>query len=137
MTSCVIIFTQRVKCMTRCYIILEEADRMSDPHWPEGVTVTGPAVTGAITPTYLEVLTPAALNFVAKLQRPYDSRRLELLTNRAERQQKIDRGDLPDFLPETAHIRSNRSWHVAPIPPDLQRRHVEITAPTHPKALHH
>jgi malate synthase len=32
-------------------------------------------------------------------------------------------------------IRSDRSWHVAPIPADLQRRHVEITGPTDRKML--
>jgi malate synthase len=116
--------------MTRCYIIPEEADRMSDPHWPAGVTVTGPT-----PPAYLEVLTPAALKFVAKLQRTFDPRRHALLQRRADRQQQIDRGDLPDFLPETAAIRSDRAWHVAPIPPDLQRRHVEITGPTERKML--
>jgi malate synthase len=97
---------------------------------PDGVTVTGP-----ISPEYAGVLTPEALSFVARLQRAFNPRRLELLQKRAERQQKIDRGVLPDFLPETAHIRSDRSWHVAPIPPDLQRRHVEITGPTERKML--
>jgi malate synthase len=108
---------------------------MSEPQWPAGVTVTGPAITGAITPEYQTVLTPAALSFVAKLHRMFDPRRRELLHMRAERQLKIDRGELPDFLPETAAIRSDRSWHVAPIPPDLQRRHIEITGPTERKML--
>ena len=103
---------------------------MTEPRWPEGVTVTGP-----ITPEYQAVLTPAALSFVARLQRAFNPRRLELLQRRAERQLKIDRGELPDFLPETAPIRSDRSWRVAPIPPDLQRRHVEITGPTERKML--
>src|SRR5512136_1661967 len=103
---------------------------MTETRWPEGVTVTGP-----ITPEYQAVLTPAALSFVARLQRAFNPRRLELLHRRAERQQKIDRGELPDFLPETARIRSDRSWRVASIPPDLQRRHVEITGPTDRKML--
>src|SRR5512136_441859 len=103
---------------------------MTETRWPEGVTVTGP-----ITPEYQAVLTPAALSFVARLQRAFNPRRLELLHRRAERQQKIDRGELPDFLPETAHIRSDRSWRVAPIPHDLQRRHVEITGPAERKML--
>ena len=103
---------------------------MTEPHWPEGVTVTGP-----VTPEYQTVLTPEALSFVAKLHRTFDPRRRELLQQRAERQLKIDRGELPDFLPETAAIRSDRSWHVAPIPPDLQRRHIEITGPTERKML--
>jgi malate synthase len=121
--------------MTRCYIILEEADRMSEPQWPAGVTVTGPAISGAITPEYQTILTPAALSFVAKLHRTFDPRRRELLQQRADRQLQIDRGELPDFLPETAPIRLDRSWHVAPIPPDLQRRHIEITGPTERKML--
>lgn len=103
---------------------------MTEPRWPAGVTVTGP-----ITPEYQAVLTPEALSFVAKLQRTFDPRRCELLEKRAERQHKIDRGELPDFLAETAPIRSDRSWRVAPIPADLQRRHVEITGPTERKML--
>ncbi|CAG0937336.1 malate synthase [Thermoflexales bacterium] len=103
---------------------------MSDSPWPEGVTVVG-----RLTPEYETVVTPAALNFVARLHRTFDPRRRELLEQRAARQQQIDRGNLPDFLPETAHIRSDRSWHVAPIPLDLQRRHVEITGPTERKML--
>ncbi len=103
---------------------------MSELRWPEGVTVTGP-----ITPEYQEVLTPAALSFVAKLQRAFNARRRELLQKRAERQKAIDAGQLPDFLPETAPVRSDRAWRVAPIPADLQRRHVEITGPAERKML--
>ena len=104
---------------------------MSEPHWPEGVTVTG-----SITPEYQAVLTPAALSFVAKLQRTFRSAPPANCCKSAPSGScKIDRGELPDFLPETAHIRSDRSWHVAPIPPDLQRRHVEITGPTDRKML--
>ena len=97
---------------------------------PDGVMVTG-----AITPEYAAVLTPDALSFMATLQRSFNARRLELLAQRAERQLTIDAGTLPDFLPDTAHIRSDRAWHVAPIPADLQRRHVEITGPTDQKML--
>jgi len=97
---------------------------------PDGVTVTGP-----ITPEYAAVLSPDALSFIAKLQRSFNARRLELLAKRAERQLKIDAGELPDFLPDTAHIRSDPTWHVAPIPADLQRRHIEITGPTDKKML--
>lgn len=97
---------------------------------PEGVVVTG-----AMTPDFDSVLTPEAFSFVARLQRTFNRRRLDLLRKRAERQSAIDAGRLPDFLPETAHIRSDRSWHVAPIPADLQQRHVEITGPTDRKML--
>ena len=78
---------------------------------------------------------PRRIEFCCQVTAHVRSRRRELLQRRAERQLKIDRGELPDFLPETAPIRSDRSWHVAPIPPDLQRRHVEITGPTERKML--
>jgi malate synthase len=95
----------------------------------------GVVVTGAMMPDFDSVLTPEALSFVARLQRTFNQRRLDLLKGRAERQAAIDAGTLPDFLPETAPIRADRSWRVAPIPADLQRRHVEITGPTDRKML--
>ena len=97
---------------------------------PDGVSVVG-----EMGPEYAAILTPQALSFVARLQRTFNARRLELLQKRAERQKAIDAGQLPDFLPETAHIRSDRSWRVAPVPADLQRRHVEITGPADRKML--
>ena len=41
---------------------------------------------------------------------------------------------LPDFLPETAHIRE-AEWTVAPIPHDLLDRRVEITGPVDRKMI--
>lgn len=35
-------------------------------------------------------------------------------------------GELPDFLESSAHIRSDPDWRVKPVPPRLQRRHVDI-----------
>ncbi len=78
--------------------------------------------------TYPEILTPEAMSFVVKLERKFGPRRLELLRLRKERQARLDAGELPDFLPETAQIRSG-SWQVAPVPADLQDRRVEITGP--------
>ena len=96
---------------------------------PPGVEVRGPAVAG------LErVLTPEALEFVARLQRQFGARRLELLAARKRRQAVLDRGVLPDFLPETADVRSG-SWSVAPAPADLADRRVEITGPAEPKMM--
>jgi malate synthase len=77
---------------------------------------------------YPEILTDEAMDFVCSLERKFGQRRRELLQMRKERQARLDAGELPDFLPETAHIR-NGSWHVAPVPPDLQDRRVEITGP--------
>ncbi len=86
-------------------------------------------------PRYGEILTPAALRFLAALHRRFDGRRRELLDARAARQRRFDAGELPDFLRETARIREDASWTVAPIPADLQDRRVEITGPVDRKMV--
>jgi malate synthase len=91
------------------------------------LTVRGPAV-----PRQDDVLTPAALEFVADLQREFGVRRDELLARRRERRDEIARTHRLDFLPGTADVRAG-SWQVAPAPPDLVDRRVEITGPTEPK----
>jgi malate synthase len=82
-----------------------------------------------------EVLTTDALDFVAGLHHAFDQRRRELLAARVERQHRFDSGELPDFLPETAHIRDDPTWSVAPAPADLDDRRVEITGPVEPKMM--
>ncbi|MEU9947937.1 malate synthase A [Streptomyces sp. NBC_01336] len=77
-----------------------------------------------------EVLTPAALAFVAELHRRFTPRRNELLARRGERRAEIARTSTLDFLPETAAIRADDSWKVAPAPAALNDRRVEITGPT-------
>lgn len=77
-----------------------------------------------------EVLTDAALAFVAELHRQFTPRRDELLARRAERRAEIARTSTLDFLPETAAIRADDSWKVAPAPAALNDRRVEITGPT-------
>ncbi|MFF8571744.1 malate synthase A [Streptomyces sp. CA-100214] len=81
-------------------------------------------------PRQEEVLTDAALAFVAELHRRFTPRRDELLARRAERRASIARTSTLDFLPETADIRADDSWKVAPAPAALQDRRVEITGPT-------
>ncbi|MFE9702208.1 malate synthase A [Streptomyces sp. NPDC005930] len=81
-------------------------------------------------PRQEEVLTDAALAFVAELHRRFTPRRDELLTRRAERRAEIARTSTLDFLPETAAIRADDSWKVAPAPAALNDRRVEITGPT-------
>ncbi|MGP4000480.1 malate synthase A [Streptomyces sp. 8N706] len=76
-----------------------------------------------------EVLTDAALAFVAELHRRFTPRRDELLARRRERRAEIARTSSLDFLPETAHIREG-DWQVAPAPAALDDRRVEITGPT-------
>ncbi|MFE4574483.1 malate synthase A [Streptomyces chartreusis] len=81
-------------------------------------------------PRQEEVLTEPALAFVAELHRRFTPRRDELLARRAGRRAEIARTSTLDFLPETAAIRADDSWRVAPCPPALQDRRVEITGPT-------
>ena len=96
---------------------------------PNGIETTVP-----ISEPFGQILTPEALAFVAKLHRNFNDRRKELLQRREERQAQIDRGQYPDFLPETAAIRQ-ADWKVAPIPADLLDRRVEITGPTDRKMV--
>src|SRR3977135_2912003 len=95
----------------------------------EQVVVTGPNK-GRFT----EVLTPEALAFVARLQREFGRRRLELLQKRDERQTRLDAGEGPQFLAETEPVRKSE-WTIAKAPKDLQDRRVEITGPTDRKML--
>ena len=87
-----------------------------------------------VTPAYAEILTPAALAFVAKLVHEFRDTRAELLSHRRDRQIALDAGQLPDFLPETAHIRAT-DWRVASIPGDLMDRRTEITGPVERKMI--
>jgi malate synthase len=77
-----------------------------------------------------EVLTPEALAFLAELHRRFAPRRAELLALRQRRRAEIARTGTLDFLPETAHIRDDPQWRVAPAPAALDDRRVEITGPT-------
>ncbi|WP_233507175.1 malate synthase [Jiangella anatolica] len=97
------------------------------------VRVTGPAVPGAD-----EILTPAALRFLADLHRRFAGRRAELLAARQERRQRIADGENPDFLPETKAIRDDPEWRVPPLPAglldpgaDVGRADFEDTATPH------
>ncbi|MFE9407043.1 malate synthase A [Streptomyces sp. NPDC006530] len=80
-------------------------------------------------PRQEEVLTDAALAFVAELHRNFTARRDELLTRRRDRRAEIARTSTLDFRPETAEIRAG-DWKVAPAPAALNDRRVEITGPT-------
>jgi malate synthase len=95
---------------------------------------SGMQLHASIKPEFESILSAEALAFLAKLHRGFNARRLELLARRAQRQQEIDAGKLPDFLPETQAIRE-ADWQVAPVPKDLQDRRVEITGPTDRKMV--
>lgn len=103
---------------------------MSHPEIPFDVEFSLP-----LTETDGQVLSADALKFISALQREFNPRRLDLLQKRRARQLQIDAGQDPTFLPETASVRADPRWRVAPIPADLQRRHIEITGPTDKKML--
>ncbi|MDR2032365.1 MAG: malate synthase A, partial [Azoarcus sp.] len=96
---------------------------------PQGVEIDAP-----IHPGYETILTREALELVAWLHRAFEPRRRELLRLRAERQARFDAGEMPDFLAETRHIRES-DWKIAPLPPALARRRVEITGPVEAKMI--
>ena len=81
-----------------------------------------------------EVLSPAALAFVALLAERFAPRVLELLAAREARQARFDGGELPGFRVDTQHIRESE-WQVAPVPADLLDRRVEITGPVDRKMV--
>ena len=94
-----------------------------------GVEIDGPAVAGQE-----RVLTPEAGLFVADLERRFRVERLGLLRRRVARHAEIAAGRLPGFGPETTDIRAG-AWLVAPAPPDLDDRRVEITGPAEPRMM--
>jgi malate synthase len=94
-----------------------------------GIEVRGPMHTG-----YGDILSPAALEFVATLTRKYRARHAELMAYRKQRQAVIDAGGKPGFLAETESVRQG-NWKIAGIPADLQDRRVEITGPVDRKMI--
>jgi malate synthase len=97
-------------------------------------TPAGMQITAEIKPGYEHILTPEALDLVAKLSRAFEPRRQELLAKRVERAKRLDAGERPDFLADTAHIRAG-DWTIAPIPKALECRRVEITGPVERKMV--
>ena len=102
---------------------------MSKLSLPAGMEITGEIKSG-----FDAILTPDALALVAKLTRAFEPRRQELLASRVARAARMDAGERPDFLPETAHIRDG-DWKIAPIPKALECRRVEITGPVERKMV--
>lgn len=95
----------------------------------------GVAVAGNISKEAQKILTPEATAFLALLHRSFNSTRKNLLERRAIRQAELDKGGLPDFLPETKHIRENDAWRGAPPAPGMVDRRIEITGPTDRKMV--
>lgn len=95
---------------------------------PAGMEITGELPDGAE-----KVLTPKALELIVELHRKFNGERLNRLEARKARQAEIAAGADLDFLAETAEIRNDPSWQVAPPAPGLEDRRVEMTGPTYKK----
>jgi malate synthase len=87
-------------------------------------------VRGELRPRFEEILAPGALSFVARLADRFRGRRDELLQARVDRYAAGRPGDRLDFLAETAGVRADPSWRVAPPAPGLADRRAEMTGPT-------
>jgi malate synthase len=94
-----------------------------------GVEVLGPMEGRAA-----EILTPAALGFLAALHRLFDEDRRDQLLRREQRQAHFDAGGKPDFTHWGEEI-GEADWRIAPLPADLLDRRVEITGPVDRKMI--
>ena len=90
---------------------------MANTETEAGRSVAEPTleVRGPMTPSASSILTPSALSFVALLEHRFGARRRQLLERRSVVQARLDAGELPDFLPETAEIRgATGRWLPSP-----------------------
>ena len=94
-----------------------------------GIELAAPAFAGQA-----ELLTPAALDFLAELHRRFEATRQARLIARRVRAARFDAGELPDFREDTRAIRE-ADWQVAELPTALLDRRVEITGPVEPKMV--
>jgi malate synthase len=93
------------------------------------------AIHGSVNEAQKNILSKDATAFLALLHRTFNPTRKALLQRRAIRQQELDKGILPDFLPETKNIRDDVTWKGAPPAPGMVDRRVEITGPTDRKMV--
>lgn len=92
-------------------------------------------VLGALNEQTRKILSKDAAVFLALLHRTFNGTRKALLQRRVIRQAELDKGNLPDFLPETRHIRENDAWRGAKPAPGLVDRRIEITGPVDRKMV--
>ncbi len=97
-------------------------------------TQAAPQINAPISEAFGEILSPEALAFISSLAARFEPKRRELLQARVDRWTRLQAGELPDFLESTRGIRES-AWTVAPIPPSLQDRRVEITGPVDRKMI--
>src|SRR5215218_6569747 len=100
--------------------------RHQPAHAPHGPLTSRLSVLGAMQDRFEEIVTEEALDFVGGLHGQFAGRRAELL---AVRRSRSDKERPFRFLPETAAIRKDPTWRVAPLAPGLVDRRCEITGP--------
>ena len=100
--------------------------RYQASHLPRSPLTSELSVVGAMHDRSEEILTDEVLDFVCRLHGQFAGRRAELL---AVRRSRSDQKHPLRFLPETAAIRENPTWRVAPLAPGLADRRCEITGP--------
>src|SRR6476659_8768899 len=81
-----------------------------------------------------EILTPEALTFVESLHARFAARRDELLAARVGKREQAAASKTLDCVSDTEGVR-NGDWRVAPAPPALQDRRVEMTGPATPAKM--
>ncbi len=81
-----------------------------------------------------DILTPDVLRLIGEVEAKFGARRRDLMAARTALQTRLDNGELPDFLADTADVRA-ADWTVRPAPAALQDRRVEITGPVDRKMV--
>jgi malate synthase len=84
---------------------------------------------------HAQTVSPQALAFLEKLHNCFEGRRRDLLKARADRQYRLERGEIPDFLESTRKIREDQTWKACSPAPGLIDRRVEITGPAERKMI--
>jgi malate synthase len=113
---------------------LDHPISMPPAHFAPAASAQIAGATSAATST---LLTDDALRFLARLQRLAGERRKSLLHAREARRVSLAShplGATIEFPKETAAVRA-AEWVVAPAPPDLDDRRVEITGPVDRKMM--
>jgi malate synthase len=100
--------------------------RYQASHAPRSSLTSELSVVGALHDRFDEILTEEGLDFVCRLHSQFAGRRAELL---ALRRSRSDQKHPFRFLPQTAAIREDPTWRVAPLAPRLVDRRCEITGP--------
>lgn len=112
--------------------LMTEKHSMSTPDTSQHVGVPGPP-----GDHHIEILTPEALDFVARLDAEFARRRREILTARGHRSDSLASGRQLDFPRATSAVRDDPHWRVAPLAQGLTGRQREFTGPPNAEAAAH